>query len=138
MDHFLCMSMFAYLLLCFIPMLASLNLGFAMLCALHGLVLAWSHPSFLGIDWVWPFVRYTPVVLVCLIHTFLRFARRWYACLACFVPPVWLSLLLCFLFACFPTCSCMCLCVVHNPIQWNYGHLIQTYICPPRTPPFVW
>ena len=28
-------------------------------------------------------------------------------------------------------------CVVHTPIQWNYGHLIQTYICPPRTPSFV-
>ena len=28
--------------------------------------------------------------------------------------------------------------VVHAPISWNYEHLIQTYICPPRTPPFVW
>ena len=27
-------------------------------------------------------------------------------------------------------------CVVHIPIQWNYGHLIQTYICPPKTFPF--
>jgi len=24
----------------------------------------------------------------------------------------------------------MSLCVVHTPIQWNYGHLIQTYIFP--------
>ena len=37
-------------------------------------------------------------------------------------------------FACLPTCSCMSLCVVHTPIQWSYGHSIQTYICPPRTP----
>ena len=28
------------------------------------------------------------------------------------------------------------MCVIHTPIQWNYGHLIQTYICPPRTLPF--
>ena len=26
-------------------------------------------------------------------------------------------------------------CVVYTPISWNYGHPIQTYICPPRTPP---
>ena len=26
-------------------------------------------------------------------------------------------------------------CVVHTPISWNHGHPIQTYICPPRTPP---
>ena len=26
-------------------------------------------------------------------------------------------------------------CVVHTPISWNYEHPIQTYICPPRTPP---
>ena len=25
-------------------------------------------------------------------------------------------------------------CVVHTPISWNYGHPIQIYICPPRTP----
>ena len=29
-------------------------------------------------------------------------------------------------------------CVIHTPISWNYGHPIQTYICPPRTPSFVW
>ena len=39
LDNFLCMSMFACFLLCFISMLASLNLGFATLCALYGLVL---------------------------------------------------------------------------------------------------
>ena len=80
-------------------------------------------------------MRYTPLVLVCLIHTFLCFVQCWYACLACFVPLVWLSLLFC-IFLHLPTCSCRSLCVVLTPIQWNYGQLIQTYICPPQTPSF--
>ena len=75
------------------------------------------------------------MVLVCLIHTFLCFMRCWYACLACFVPPVWLSLIFC-IFLWLPTCSCKSLYFVLTSIQWNYGHLIQTYICPPRTPSF--
>ena len=29
------------------------------------------------------------------------------------------------------------MCVIHTPIQWNYGHLIQIFIFPPRTPYFV-
>ena len=62
----------------------------------------------------------------------------WYACLAFFVPPVWLSLFLCILFACLPICSWLSLYFVHSTIQWNYVHSIQTYICPFRTPPFVW
>ena len=41
-----------------------------------------------------------------------------------------------FFFAHLPTCSCLSLCAVHTPIQWNYGHLTQTYICPPKTPSF--
>ena len=41
LDHFLYMSMFDCLLLFFISMLASLDLGFAMLYALYGLVLMW-------------------------------------------------------------------------------------------------
>ena len=77
--------------------------------------------------------RYTFEVLECLFYTFLHSVRCWYACLAFFTPPVWLSLLLCIL-ACLPTCSCMSLFVIHTSIQWNYGHLIQTYICPSRTP----
>ena len=52
-----------------------------------------------------------------------------HACLACFVPPAWLSLLLC-IFACLRTCSCTSLCVVHTPISWSYGHPIKTYIFP--------
>ena len=26
------------------------------------------------------------------------------------------------------------MCVIHTLISWNYGHPIQTYICPPRNP----
>ena len=128
------MPMFACLLLCFISMLASLNLGFSMLYAVRGFVLRWLHLSLLGFIWMWPLVRYTSVVSVYLLYTFVRSVRCWFAC---FVPPIWLSLLPC-IFARLPTCSCMSLCVVHTPIQWNYGYFIQTYICPPRTPPIVW
>ena len=98
-------------------------------------LLVWLHPSFLGFVWMQPPVRCISMVLVCLMHTFLHFVRCWYACLACFASPVWFSLLLC-IFARLPTCSCISLCVIHSPIQWNYGHSIETYICPLRTPPF--
>ena len=57
-----------------------------------------------------------------------------FPCLLC--AHIWLSLLLC-IFTRLPTCSCMSLCVVHTPISWNYGNLIQTYICPSRTTSFV-
>ena len=98
-------------------------------------LLVWLRPSLLGIDWVQLLMRYTSVVLVCLVHTFLCSVRCLYACLACFVPSVQLSLLPC-IFACLPTCSCMSLCVVHTSIQWSYGYSIQPYICPPRRPSF--
>ena len=58
-------------------------------------------------------MRYTSMVLVCLLYTFLHSMQCWYACHACFKPPVWISLLLC-LFARLPTCSCMSLCVVRT------------------------
>ena len=69
--------MFVCLLLCFISMFAYLDLGFALLCALHGFVLVgiwghllmWLHPSFLWFDWMWPLERCTFVVSVCLMHT---------------------------------------------------------------------
>ena len=169
--------MFACLLLCFITMFTYLDLGFAMLCSFHGLVLVglwghllvWLHPSLLWLVWIWPLMSHIFMMLVCLVLTFLYSVQ----CYACFVPLVWLSLLLC-IFAHLPTYSCMspCLlvssrliptilcgftpifdtwdpeshigslldgtCVVHTPISWNYGHPIQTYICSPRTPPFVW
>ena len=51
-DHFLYMCMLAFLLLCFISILVSLDLGFAMLCALCGFVLVWLHPSLLGFVWM--------------------------------------------------------------------------------------
>ena len=80
----LCMSMFVCLLLCFISILASLDLGFALLCALHGLVLMWSHLSPLELVLLLPFVRYIFVVLVCLIYTFLFRAMLIYLpCLLC-------------------------------------------------------
>ena len=137
--------MVASLLLWFISMFACLDLGLVMLCALHGLVLVglwgyllvWLHLSLLWIVWMLPFVRHTSVVFVCLIHTFLCSAWCLYGWLAFFVPPVWLSVLLC-IFVRLPTCSCMSLCVVHSPISWNYGYSIQTYISPSRTPSFVW
>ena len=107
-----------------------------MLCALCGFVLRWLHLSLVGFVWMWPLIRYTFVVSVCLLHTFLRSVRCWYACLACFAPPIWLPLLLCFLVERLPTCSCMSLCVVRTSIQWSFGHSIQTYICPPKKPLF--
>ena len=175
------MHVYACFLLCFISMFACLDLGFAMLFSRCGLahvelwdhLLVWLHSSLLWLVWMWRLVRHISVMLVCLIHTFLHLVRWCYACLACFVTPIWISLLLC-IFAHMPTCSCIgpCLlvsssliptiscgftlvfdtrvlesligilfdgmCVIHTLNQWNYGHLIQTYIYPPRTLPFVW
>ena len=37
----------------------------------------------------------TSGVLMSSMHTFLCSVRCWYACLACFAPPIWLSFLLC-------------------------------------------
>ena len=42
-------------------------------------------------------------------------------CHACFVPPVWLSMLLCFPFAHLPTCSCMSLCLLVLSIFQSKG-----------------
>jgi len=127
----LCTSMFACLLLCYISMFPCLDLGFAMLYALCGLVLVglWGHLFV----WFAPF-RACLDVTTCEIHlrgvgvldhTFLCSIRCCYACLVCFVILVWLCLLF-YIFACLPTCSCMSQCVIHTPIQWNYGHSIQT------------
>ena len=71
------MSMFACLLLRFMSMFACLDLHLAMLCTLCELMLVgpwghlhvWLHLSLLGLVWMQPLVRYTSVVLVCLIHT---------------------------------------------------------------------
>ena len=126
--------MFACLFPCFISMLASLDLGFAMLCTLHGFMLVWLLPSLLGLVWMWPFMRYNP--------------SCWCAWYAPFSAPCDVDMLALLalhhpfgflhFFASFthlPTCSCMSLCFVHTPIQWNHGRSIQTNICPPRTPP---
>ena len=135
------MDVCACLLLCFVSMFVYLDLDFAMLCALFGLVffgfwgylLVWLHMSLLWFVWVWPLMRHISVMLVCLIHTFLYSMRCWYVCLAALCHPF---SFLCFfyIFAHLPACSCMNLCVVYTIIQWNYGHPIQTYIFPLRTP----
>ena len=124
--------MFACLFPCFISMLASLDLGFAMLCTLHGFMLVWLLLSLLGLVWMWPFMRYNPSCWC-----------AWYAPFSAPCDVDMLALLalhhlfgfLCF-FAHLPTCLCMSLCVIHTSIQWNYEHSIETYICPPKTPPF--
>ena len=73
----------------------------------------------------------------CFVHTFPSFLLHAMICLPClFVSPVGF---LC-IFTRSLTCPCMSLawwCVIHTSTQWSYGHLIQTYICPLRTPPFV-
>ena len=97
------MHVYAFLLLCFISIFASLDLGFAMLFSLLGLLLVslwghllvWLHLSLSWLVWMWPFMRHIFVMWVCLIHTFLRSVQWCYAFLAYFVPPIWLSLLLC-------------------------------------------
>ena len=65
------------------------------------------------------------------------FPLRAMLCLPClFVPTI---NFLC-IFTRLLTCPCMslaCSCVIRTSTQWSYGHLIQTYICPPQTPPFV-
>ena len=44
LDHPICMSMLVCLLLCFMPVLAFLVLGFAMLNALHVYMVVWLRP----------------------------------------------------------------------------------------------
>ena len=130
----LCISMFACLLLCFIYILASLDLGFAKLWALCGLMFVWLHWSLLRLIgcnhlrdiplWCWC-SWFTSSSASCDVDMF--------ALLALHHPFGFLCI-----FARLPTCLCMSLCVVCTPIQWNYGHSIQTYICPPSTSLFVW
>ena len=124
------MHVYACLLLCFMPMFAFLDLGFAMLCALCGLVLVghwghllvWFHSSLLWHVWIWPLMRHISIMFVCLLLTFL-YSVRSYDCLACTRDPEsHIGILL------------HGVCVVHTPILWNYGNPIQTYICPLRTP----
>ena len=117
-------------------MLASLIIGFAMLDPLSRFVVVWLHTTLMrpcldvtiwdASPWCW------------LLHAYLSpFSLRAMICLPClFMPPVGFLCIFTILF----TWSCMslaCQCVVHASTQWNYGHLIQTYICPSRTPPFV-
>ena len=128
------MHVYACLLICFISMFACLDLGFAMLCALRGLVfvglwghlLVWLHSSLLWLVSVWLLVRHISIMLVCLTHTFLYSMWWCYACLACFVPPIWLSLLPCIL-AHLPTFSWMSLCLL--PSSCFFACLLACFLC---------
>ena len=87
------MHVYVCLLLCFMPMLASLDLGFAMLCAL-----LWAYSCAVTST---PLVAYWGVT-TCeahphdadLLDAYLFFALCDVACHAFFMPPVWLSLLI--------------------------------------------
>ena len=85
--------------------------------------------------WMWPFGKHLQIP-GCFVHTF-PFSLHAMLCLPClFAPPVgFLCIFTCLLTH--PCFSLACWCVVHASTQWSYGHLIQTYICPSRTPPFV-
>ena len=83
--------------------------------------------------WMWPLVQRISMMLVCLIHIFLHSVWWCYACLACFVPPVWLSLLL-YIFARLPTNSCMSLfkptfVLLDTPILFD-----NMFVCPHLAP----
>ena len=68
------MSMFACLLLCFFSILASLDLGLAMLCAPRGFAcMVTSFPPRVHLDVTTCEIH--SVVLLHLIHTFLHFVR---------------------------------------------------------------
>ena len=81
------MHAYAYLLLCFVSMFASLVLGFAMLSALRGLDLMWLHPML-----VWLCLGVTTCEMH--LHDAGFHSMRWCACLAC-LSPCWLYLFLC-------------------------------------------
>ena len=96
------MHVFACLLLCFISFLTHLDLVFATLCALSGLVLirlwgyllVWLHLSLLWLIGMWPLLRYISVMLVCLMHT-LSLLRSM-VCLPCLLCATRLALIVSF------------------------------------------
>ena len=102
------------------PMLASLDLGFSMLCAL-----LWAYSCAVTST---PLVAYWGVT-TCeahphdadLLDAYLFFALCDVACHAFFMPPVWLSLLIWILFTHLPTCSCMSLCLLVPSILQSNG-----------------
>ena len=130
------LHVYACLLLCFMLMLASHVLGFATLDALCGYVVmrlrSTPRRPCLHVT-TWDTSSWCRLLRTCL-SSFLLFAM---ICLPClFVPPVDFICI----FTRLLTCPCMSLawyCVVHASTQWSYGHSIQTYICPSRTPSFV-
>ena len=72
----------------------------------------------------------------CFVHTFPLFHfMRWYAYHACLCHPM---AFYAFLHSCLHVHAWVLLTSVSSMLQqWSYGHSIQTYICPSRTPPFV-
>ena len=124
------MHVYACLLLCFMSMFASLDLGFDMfLCPLWASA-CWSLGSLarmiisnplvalFGCNHLWERI---PVMSVCSMHTLSLLHAM--ICLPCLlVPPVWLSLLF-YIFARLPTCPCMILCLLVS------SSLIPTILC---------
>ena len=121
----LCISMFPCSLLCFISMLASLDLGFAMLCALRGLMLVSPQGHLLCVVASIP-PRACFDVTTCEIHlhgvgvleTHLFPLRVTLKCLPCLLCAVHLAFFASCIFAHLPICSYMSLYVIiHTPIQ---------------------
>ena len=105
------LHVYACLLLCFILVLASLVLGFAMLDALRELDLVWLHSTPMRPCWMWPFGKHLWMPS-CFIHTF-PFPLRMMLCLPClFAPPVGFLCIFTRLLTC-PYMSLACQCVVH-------------------------
>ena len=127
---------YACLLLYFMPMLAFLILGFAMLDAFCGLDLVWLHltPMRPSLDVTTWDASQRCLLLRAYLSAFCTPCDDILAMLVC--APIGFICI----FTCLFTCSCMslaCQCVVHASTQWSYGHLIQTSICLPWTPTFV-
>ena len=108
-----------------------------MFCALRGLVLAWLHLLVLGFVWMnhlwdappWCWCAwYTLFSTLCDVDMLALLALRHSFCFLCFIAS---------LHACLHFHAWVC---VLSILQSNgtMDTSIQTYICPPRTPPFVW
>ena len=125
------LHVYACLLLCFMLVLASIVLGFAMLNAFHRLDLVWLHPT--------PMRPCLDVTIweasldARLLRTYLSLSAPCDAMLTMFVCTTrWLSMHLCTLAHMSMHESCLLVChPCFNTI--SYGRLIQTYICPSKT-----
>ena len=129
-----------FMLACFYAlssMLASLVLGFTRLDAFSRFVVVRLHLTplrpCLDIN-IWDASPWCQ-----LLRAYLSpFLLRAMICLPClFMPPIGFLCIFTRLLTC-PCISLACWCVAHASTQCSYGPPIQTYICPLRTPPFVW